>query len=227
MLFSSPTDRRKRSAEQPLNDAEFDRNVPSETNVNQDYLELRPPTYNSHYNSHNVYPPSGHEVQPSVPTPSSHVPYMPSYDRWPSENINQFAFSGPLSTSVLPQLYSTGLVDDRGSSAGSRVHSHSDQVRASHATRYPQYWNDFSTFPQLGSAYGNFHEQAPTPQQQSSSQIYLPEPYNNLYSGTYLLSYTQLILTSYSNFIRSPVHKSIIAVLHVLLAFRQFRLVVS
>lgn len=176
----SNASRRKRLAEQPLDDA-FDRNLSSDPNMDQDYLELRPPTYGPQYNNHAVYADPGNEIQPTAPTPPEHTPYMPTYDRWPSENINQFAFSGPLSTSVLPQLYSTGLVDDRDPSGSNRVHSQPDQSRSSNPSRYPQYWNDFSTFSQLGTAYGNYHEQAPVSQPQSSSQMFLAGNYN-LYS---------------------------------------------
>ncbi|KAF5384170.1 hypothetical protein D9615_003165 [Tricholomella constricta] len=188
-LLTSNIDRRKRSAEQPLNDA-FDRAVQSENAMNQNYLELRPP-YTSQYTSHTAYTPAGHEIHSHTAPSPPQVPYLPtssSYERWPSENsnANSFGFPGTLSTSVLPQLYSTGLVDERNSSAAHRVHAHHpDQPRTSHNTnRYPQYWNDFSTFPQLGTAaYGGYHEPAAVSPQQhsSSSHMYLSEPYN-LYS---------------------------------------------
>ncbi|GLB40011.1 putative fungal specific transcription factor [Lyophyllum shimeji] len=174
--------RRKRSAEHPLDDhGAFGKNVTSNTSVNHDYLELRAP-YTSQ-NNYAAYTSTGHEIHPQAVQSPPQVSYLSSYDRWPSENTNtqSFGFPGTLSTSVLPQLYSTGIVDDRSTSASHRVHPpHQDQTRANHtANRYPQYWNDFSTFPQLGAAYGGYHEPAHIAQQpQSSSQMYLAEPYS-------------------------------------------------
>ncbi|KAG5644833.1 hypothetical protein DXG03_007558 [Asterophora parasitica] len=185
----SATSRPKRSAEYPLNDA-FDRSAPPDPTTDQDYLELRPP-YTPQYDSNTAYTSTGHEIhshpQESTPNPPAQVPYVPSYDRWPSENLDgsSHGFSGALSTSVLPQLYSTGLVDDRHSSAPHRVQVHnSDQARTN---RYPQYWNDFSTFPQLGTAYGGYQQASILPQQPphqqhySSAHMHLAESYS-LYS---------------------------------------------
>lgn len=180
VALSSHPDRHKRSAEQPLNDA-FDRSHPSNDGMTQDYLELRPPNYNSHYNNHSAYQTTGLEV-PASAAGDLQAPYVSSYDRWPSENLNTYSFSGPLSTSVLPQLYSTGLVDERGSSSSQRVHPNPDQGRTNNAGRYPQFWNDYSTYSQLGTAYGTYPEQTPIPPQQpAQTQMYMPESYN-LYS---------------------------------------------
>lgn len=87
--------------------------------------------------------------------------------------------AGPLSTSVLPQLYSTGLVDEPGyqphpatptshqsqTQAPHEMHSHpqyhqhyphsSKMPTSSHVQSHqshPEYWSDYSTFSQLGSA---------------------------------------------------------------------------
>ncbi|KAF9463229.1 fungal-specific transcription factor domain-containing protein [Collybia nuda] len=178
---SNHSDRRKRSAEQPLNDT-IDREHSPSQGVPQTYIELRAPNYNPHYNTQGVYQTTNIDVQSNTPSGSSQAPYMTSYDRWPSEHINSYTFTGPLSTSVLPQLYSTGLVDDRAPSNNQRVLSQSDQDRSSQSTRYPQFWNDYSAFPQLGTAYGSYHEQAPVPQQQPTAPpIYMPENYH-LYS---------------------------------------------
>ncbi|KAG6817028.1 hypothetical protein H0H87_000652 [Tephrocybe sp. NHM501043] len=191
------TERRKRSAEQSLNDNDTLHRIIS-SDPHHDYLELRAP-YTSQYDSHAAYTPSG-EVRSHDSQSSAQSTYIPSsYDRWPSENTNShsFGFPGTLSTSVLPQVYSTGLVDDRNTHAnGHRSHGHhpaSEQPRSNHTTtRYPQYWNDFSTFSQLGTAYGGYHESSPNlPQQPSaSSHVYLSEPYS-IYSE-HLLSLKQL-----------------------------------
>ncbi|KAL4247550.1 hypothetical protein ABKN59_007339 [Abortiporus biennis] len=79
---------------------------------------------------------------PSNDTPS----FYPSFDRWAPENaLGNFSGSLPtssLSTSVLPQQYSTGLMDER---------SHRGQERSTQ--RYPQYWNDYSSMGQMEATY--------------------------------------------------------------------------
>ena len=68
-----------------------------------------------------------------------------SYERWSSETpITNYP--GSLSTSVLPQQYSTGLVDERISSA-SRHPERQNQ-------RYPQFWNDYTALAQMDTPYG-------------------------------------------------------------------------
>ncbi|KAG6909434.1 hypothetical protein DXG01_000588 [Tephrocybe rancida] len=183
IMSTLPTERRKRPAEQALNDKDpFNRTVPSIHSLHHDHLELRAP-YTSQYAA---YTPSGHEIRAhdsQSPVPSAYS--SSTYDHWPSESSNShsYGFSSTLSTSVLPQLYSTGLVEDRvPPSSNHRTFGHhpaSDQPRTTHTTtRYPQYWNDFSTFPQLGTAYGGHHEPSPVPQQplhSNSSHLYLSE----------------------------------------------------
>ncbi|KAI8972440.1 fungal-specific transcription factor domain-containing protein [Trametes punicea] len=77
--------------------------------------------------------------------PSSYIPS--SYDRWPTDSTALSSFGGSLSTSVLPQQYSTGLVDERMSASVSRS---SERQSA----RYPQYWNDYSALSQMETTYG-------------------------------------------------------------------------
>lgn len=72
-------------------------------------------------------------------------PSYPSYDRWSSE-APMANYPGSLSTSVLPQQYSTGLVDERISSA-SRHPERQGQ-------RYPQFWNDYTALAQMDTPYG-------------------------------------------------------------------------
>lgn len=85
------------------------------------------------------------------PSPSS---YLPPFDRWSDAALPQFTAN--LSTSVLPQQYSTGLVDERmaagmgGSGARGGPGGGADRASA----RYPQYWNDYSTIGQMETAYG-------------------------------------------------------------------------
>ena len=78
-------------------------------------------------------------MPPANETPSY---YPPQYNRWtPSDNAMQ-SMPGSLSTSVLPQQYSTGLVDERLQRSQERP-----------SNRYPQYWSDYSTLGQMDPAY--------------------------------------------------------------------------
>ncbi|KAG6888743.1 hypothetical protein C0992_007586 [Termitomyces sp. T32_za158] len=156
LISTSATVRRKRSAEQVLNDNDtFRRAMPSNQSMDHNYVQLRAP-YSSQYNSFAAYT-TGQEIHPRPSPPPGQDPNMSSsYDRWTSEtsnNSHSFGFPGTLSTSVLPQLYSTGLVDDRGSGHRTAHPNHPEHSRSSNnAGRYQQYWNDYSTFPQLGTS---------------------------------------------------------------------------
>ncbi|KAI0365000.1 hypothetical protein BV20DRAFT_1103242 [Pilatotrama ljubarskyi] len=154
--------RQKRAAEEPIEE-ETDLPERSRSTVSQDSV-YRPPT------GYTVpTPPSQHQSQPSQV--SSHTAaghsqqqqgyalpmempqsgpstYMPSsYDRWPTDPSTMSNFAGSLSTSVLPQQYSTGLVDERMGTSMSRS---SERQSA----RYPQYWNDYSALGQMETTYG-------------------------------------------------------------------------
>lgn len=85
--------------------------------------------------------PQGSSGQPEAPfslqiglqatePPAFYGTYPP---RWNQENA--------LTTSVLQPQYSTGLVDERA------------QRNPDRASRYPQYWNDYSAMGQMDSAY--------------------------------------------------------------------------
>lgn len=181
---SSHSDRHKRSAEQPLNDTLDRDHLPSQ-GVPHDYLDMRSPSYNTHFNTNGTYQSTNMDVQSNAPSASPQVPYTTSYDRWPADNSNSYSFNGPLSTSTLPQLYNSGLVDERASSVHQRV-NHQPELninRANPSSRYPQLWNDYSNFPQLGSTYSTYNDQTPVPQQQQPSltAMYIPENYH-LYS---------------------------------------------
>jgi hypothetical protein len=177
-MVSNHPDRHKRSAEQSLDDT-FDRGRHAQNGAT-DFMAL--PTTNYNYASYpsvmGVYPPSSAGIPPtsSSPAANNEAPYVSSYERWPSGNASSLACSGTLSTSVLPQLYSTGLFDDRGpsSSANAGISATADQTSHHQNDRYPQYWNDYSAFSQLGTAYG----QASVPPLPVSSQTFLPDQYN-------------------------------------------------
>ena len=79
------------------------------------------------------------------------VPLYNSYERVPSDPAAMGLPVG-LSTSVLPQQYSTGLVDDRVIMNSHRSPAHVDEGQG----RYTQYWSDYSMGHQssmLGSMY--------------------------------------------------------------------------
>ena len=98
------------------------------------------------------------------------VPYP--YNRWPADSPNPFP--GTLSTSVLPQVYSTGLFDDRAVAVnGQRVSSSALDPNAQ--TRFPQYWNDYSTYSQLGNY--EFNDQQ-SQSHASPSHAFFSESYN-------------------------------------------------
>ena len=103
-------------------------------------------------------------------SPSSLQYYRPE-DRWSSNNYNSAPFSGALSTSVLPQQYSTGF--DPSSSSRYRTQQNHDGQPAT-TNRYPQYWSDISTFPQLSTAFGTSGDgNANHP-----SSMYIPDQYS-------------------------------------------------
>ena len=139
--------------------------------------------------------------QPGDFPPTSSIPtgQSSSYYPWPSDGASYVPFPGTLSTSVLPQMYSTGLIDDRRLPSGltpshhghARPNGHSagpgDGVGAggggqagyesTSGGRYPQYWSDYTSFPQMGMAYG----QAPGPGSQGQDGIFM----NGQYAGIY------------------------------------------
>jgi hypothetical protein len=138
----------------------------------------------------NPYPPSNYPAPQDgyldgldlnqAASSTSALPFYSSHERWPSSNYNAAPFPGPLSTSVLPQLYSTGLVDDQTSDMRYRAQQTvTDQT--SGTGRYPQYWNDLTTFPQLGSTYGAVSSQSDQGAMTHPPPLYIPDQYN-LYS---------------------------------------------
>lgn len=167
-LATATSDRQKRAAEHQLDDS-FDRKHSSSS----DHINYQHPTTRSHLPAQyvdNAYPNSGYIAPNPVPQTSNF--------QWQGETLS--SFNGSLSTSVLPQLYSTGLVDDRSPTTynNHRDNTHVEHPPQSQAHRYPQYWNDYSTFSQLDtSAYA---EPAPITQQTApvNTQIYIPEQYS-------------------------------------------------
>lgn len=107
-------------------------------------------------------------------TPSESPTFYQSYTRWPHEG-SMPGISGALSTSVLPQQYSTGLIDERM------------QRNPDRQSRYPQYWNDYSALGQMDTTYAMPVIEELVPQHsggaQAEQQMYVPDQfslYNNL-----------------------------------------------
>lgn len=106
-----------------------------------------------------------------LPTSGSPT-YYQSYPRWTHDNAIP-AMAANLSTSVLPQQYSTGLVDER------------IQRNSERQSRFPQYWSDYSALGQMDTTYGmpvigELVSQHPTATQ-GEQQIYVADQYS-LYS---------------------------------------------
>ena len=77
-----------------------------------------------------------------------------------------------LSTAVLPQLYSTGLVDEN-----IRIHTNFNQQTHPSSRRCHPYY-DYSNFPPLGSVYDVREPNVQVSSQQAAPQMYIPENYS-------------------------------------------------
>lgn len=169
--LSNHPDRRKRSAERPLDDA-FERRHLSSTPA--PYTSVRP--QNFEYTGQ-----GGNDVYDMLQGSSSstNVPFYSSSERWPSDTANQLSFPATLSTSVLPQLYSTGLGDACGPpiSNGRSYSVMNDQGQNHGQGRYPQYWNDYTTYPQLGAAYPSIPALSDQAQLRATQQVQQHIPY--------------------------------------------------
>jgi hypothetical protein len=203
--LSNHPSRRKRSAERPLDDAFEPRHILSTPSP---YTTAPPQNF-----GYAQAVPGGNDVYDMLQGSSSSadIPMYSSYERWPSDTANQPSFPGTLSTSVLPPLYSTGLSDSRNSDkSSSRSHSIVNGQSQNHGqSRYPQYWNDYSTFPQLGTAYSGLTaltDQGQRAATQLQQQIpYLTEHYS-MYSATSFLFPKLAFIRPYSFQITNPRH---------------------
>jgi hypothetical protein len=70
---------------------------------------------------------------------------------------------------VLPLQH---LLKNTSGTSWIRVNSQTDHLSHTVANRYPQYWNDYSTFPQLGQAYPNVHDNSQLPHLSINLQLY-------------------------------------------------------
>jgi hypothetical protein len=131
---------------------------------------------------------TGHQADfAEAPVSASSSSYYP----WPSDGASYPSFPGTLSTSVLPQLYSTGLIDENRIGHSLSSTSHQAQPRLSgHGSgsgayahtgsgRYPQFWNDYTSFPQMGMAYSQPQSQ---PESSHQQDVYMSGQYGGIYS---------------------------------------------
>ncbi|KAI0824538.1 fungal-specific transcription factor domain-containing protein [Trametes gibbosa] len=115
---------------------------------------------NQHQSQHQAHQPQGYTLPMDLSAPgAAAAAYLPaSYDRWGADSSVLSGFGGSLSTSVLPQQYSTGLVDERLSARGGgghgHGHGHGHGGAERQSTRYPPYWNDYSALGQMETTYG-------------------------------------------------------------------------
>lgn len=180
LINTSSAVRHKRSAEQPLDDSfrthhstnnRFDDMSPIRRTNTQDQQQ-------SNY-SLGIEDFAGDGNYLAAVSTSASLPSLPGLNMIPSSyawqggGMNTDNINMHLSTAVLPQLYSTGLMDE--SVHASRIHSNFNQPYTNPSTR--RYY-DYSNFPILGSAY-DIREPIQVSQPQSqASQTYIPENYS-------------------------------------------------
>jgi len=193
LMHPSTTDRQKRAAEQDLDDTRG--NPYPVTAVNRESIEQsqnRAPNHSSHFDymsslrhgnpnsahehyphqSGSLYPGEGSYISPpSTGLTSTSLANNPNY--WQGGEMGS-TFGGPLSTAVLPQLYSSGIVDDTRMPSQSQPHisrgDYGTSMDQNNRGRYPQYY-EYPNFPP--STYD-----IQVPQQQPANQMYLPDQYN-------------------------------------------------
>ncbi|KAF9078330.1 fungal-specific transcription factor domain-containing protein [Rhodocollybia butyracea] len=138
--------------------------------VQDDYTQapLRLETYGlNQYQNHSTYP-----------SPTMDVGPVGGFQKWPEYHFDSTQITTyPLSTSVLPQTFGTELIEDRQSSMGYRSMSSAPNNINNSRNPNPQYWNDFSVFPQLQN-YNNV-----PPHGINAHSMFLSKPYNNAYNN--------------------------------------------
>jgi hypothetical protein len=128
----------KRPAEHTLNDI-GDRNVYGVSSIplTKSHQDFRPPSYDSHLSAQENYAVNSNSgMRPDVTASSTNVSYIPPqqpFDRWAPDGGDQLSYINSLSTSVLPQLYSTGL-DDRASASHLSLSTLVSIIRVKHGT---------------------------------------------------------------------------------------------
>jgi hypothetical protein len=127
------------------------------------------------------------ELRQQEPALSGSQNFFPLYDRWAGEgNIN--SFSGSLSTSVLPQQYSTGFVDrgpvrtsNTNPTTGVGISSQQDSPLGRRG--YPRFWSDYSALSQLGAPFANSVDLENQQHEQPQSQTYPISSQYSLYAN--------------------------------------------
>lgn len=164
----SSNERNKRSAERSLGNED---NLGHRSRVpSLDRLMMGQNIQQGYYNNLAMQP---------TPPQTRNTPYYPPYEheRWGNVpiNPNRFTSTGSLSTSVLPQQYSTGFIDSRGQS-NMRGNNNQDLT----GNRYSQYWNDYSALGQLDPTYGvpELPDPSMTVQTHQGSPVYMSAPYS-------------------------------------------------
>jgi hypothetical protein len=172
--LSNGPDRNKRPAEQTLDDI-FDHHPLSDTT----YTNLQSQNYGStDYGGNDVF---------TVQHGSANLP------SWSTDPSNPFSFAGTLSTSVLPQMYSTGLGSGRGPSMmQSQFQPTVEQTDGSGLRRLPQFWNDYTGFPPLHSGVPISTNETQQGATHVNQEGYLAEQYS-MYGE--LLSFKYLVTT--------------------------------
>ncbi|KDR77152.1 hypothetical protein GALMADRAFT_246384 [Galerina marginata CBS 339.88] len=198
-LTHIPTERNKRSAEHtPDHHSSINNSAPQPPMNTFDYLRSirhghshssHRHSYSHGSHSHSAFaggdavflpPPNSHSTNSnsSSSVSASNPVSNPSYP-WQSGDMNPHNFNPPLSTAVLPQLFSTGLVDDGIHAPHTRVHSQTEQHSHPNPRRYPPQYFDYSSYPQVGSSYDIPQSVQIPPQHQSQgSQVFIPDQYS-------------------------------------------------
>ena len=208
LVSPSSTDvvRHKRSAEQALDDTfnshrssannQFDDDMhPVSRSNTQPQSQQQQPTFSSgirgfKFTGNTDYLATSASLAPLLTDPNM----VPSSYAWQGGGINTNNINTQFSTAVLPQLCSTGLVDESGLLA-SRIQSsnfNNQLTNTSSSRRYhsPPSYYDYSNFPPLGSVYNMGVSSSSQPQSaQASSQMYIPESYS-IYSMSLFLSFS-------------------------------------
>ena len=177
-LINPPSDaRHKRSAEQPLDDLFTVSHHRSTSNRFNEIHPVRRTNTQQQQQSNFSSGIQGFASDNYLITPSLTGSNMvPSNYSWQGGGMNTNNIDTHLSTAVLPQLYSTGLVDENV-----RIHSNFNQQTTNPSSRrYPSYY-DYSNFPPLGSVYDvrePIQVSSSQAQSQAVSQMYIPDNYS-------------------------------------------------
>jgi hypothetical protein len=191
---SSDVVRHKRSAEQPLDDSfishrsttsnQFDDMHPvSRSNTQQPQQSIFSSGIRGFkFTGDNNYLSTSASLPPLLTDPNM----VSSSYAWQGGGINTNNINTHFSTAVLPQLCSTGLMDESGLHASRIQSSNFNNQLTSSSRRYhpPPAYYDYSNFPSLGSVYdipepNNIQDVSSSqPQSQTSSQMYIPENYS-------------------------------------------------